>query len=89
VVAGKPKIGKPTVIAALIDAVELNADRFLGRQVHGGPVVLLSEEGDSTLLHKLTRDDAPLRHYAPSAHEAAFVEAAFGRASEVALASAP
>jgi len=27
--------------------------------------------------------------YAPSAHEAAFVEAAFGRASEVALASAP
>ncbi len=51
--AGLPKGGKTTLIAALIEAVASAAQSFLGRRVGGGPVVLASEEGDSTLGPKL------------------------------------
>jgi hypothetical protein len=51
--AGLPKGGKTTLIAALIEAVASSAQSFLGRRVGGGAVVLASEEGDSTLGPKL------------------------------------
>lgn len=55
--AGKPKVGKTTLIAALIDAIITGAGSFLGREVAHGPVVLVSEEGDSTLREKLADHD--------------------------------
>ena len=52
-VAGKPKAGKSTWAWAVADAVAVEAASFLGRQVAGGPVVFVTEEGAGTLRHKL------------------------------------
>ena len=51
--AGKPKVGKSTLVASLIEAVAGNARSFLGRGVQGGPVVYVSEEAAGTLMGKL------------------------------------
>src|SRR4051794_672404 len=52
--AGLPKAGKTTLVAALIEAVATEAmPSFLGRRVNSGPVLLASEEGDGTLAPKL------------------------------------
>jgi hypothetical protein len=51
--AGLPKAGKSTLAAALIEAIAGDLETFLGREVIGGPVLLLSEEGDGTLAPKL------------------------------------
>ena len=65
--AGKPKVGKSTLICALIEALVTGARSFPGRAVTGGPVVLVSEESSGTLAGKLpyhpalqvlSRDDA-------------------------------
>lgn len=53
IIAGLPKAGKTTLVAALIEATACEADSFLGRTVKGGPVILASEEGDLTLAPKL------------------------------------
>ena len=68
VLAGKPKVaGKSTLACAIAEAVDANAATFLGRDVAGGPVVYLSEEGPASLAPKLsesgkstalTREDA-------------------------------
>ena len=52
IIAGLPKAGKTTLVAALIEAIADVAE-FLGRPVKGGPVILASEEGDLTLAPKL------------------------------------
>jgi KaiC/GvpD/RAD55 family RecA-like ATPase len=51
--AGQPKVGKTTLVAALIQAIAGDEQIFLGRIVRGGAVVLVSEEGDMTLAPKL------------------------------------
>jgi hypothetical protein len=51
--AGLPKAGKTTLVAALIKAVASEVSSFLGRRINGGPVLLVSEEGDGTLAPKL------------------------------------
>lgn len=67
IVAGKPKAGKSTLLAALMDGATGGAPSFLGRRLAHGPVVYVSEEGAGTLadklpasdhLHVLTRDAA-------------------------------
>lgn len=55
IIAGKPKVGKSTLVFAATDAIASGVDEFLGRKVNGGPVVYVSEEGASTLAHKLPR----------------------------------
>lgn len=52
--AGKPKSGKSTLACALVDAMVAHADTFLGREI-GDPLVIVyvSEEGPTTLAHKL------------------------------------
>ena len=51
--AGKPKSGKSTLALAITDAVAAQAPAFLGRSSAGGGVVYVSEEGATTLAHKL------------------------------------
>jgi hypothetical protein len=51
--AGKPKAGKSTLALAITDAVAAQAPAFLGRSSAGGGVVYVSEEGATTLSHKL------------------------------------
>ena len=58
--AGKPKVGKSTLALALVRAIRSDAGTFLGRRVRQTNVVYLSEEGGSTLLHKLPADDPGL-----------------------------
>ncbi|MFL5900338.1 MAG: AAA family ATPase [Solirubrobacterales bacterium] len=53
IIAGLPKAGKTTLVAAVIEAVAHDAGTFLGRSVRGGTVLLASEEGDLTLAPKL------------------------------------
>lgn len=53
IIAGLPKAGKTTLVAAVIEAIASNAGSFLGRSVCGGTVLLASEEGDLTLAPKL------------------------------------
>jgi hypothetical protein len=53
--AGRTKVGKSTWVDALVRAICAESpNTFLGRGVRGGPVVLVSEEGDGTLAGKLT-----------------------------------
>ncbi|MGI8921107.1 MAG: AAA family ATPase [Solirubrobacteraceae bacterium] len=81
--AGKPKIGKSTLALAIGEAIDTNRSEFLGREVNGGAVVYLSEEGAATLVHKLpagnlrllTRDQALPRPDWPAAIDAARREA--------------
>ena len=63
--AGKPKAGKTTITADLIEAIASGVS-FLGRPVTGGSVVLVCEESSTTLadklvarrnVHVLARDD--------------------------------
>src|SRR5271168_223450 len=56
-IAAKPKAGKSTLLFAVADAIASHAPTFLGRAIHGGPVVILSEEGAGTLIHKLPAND--------------------------------
>lgn len=56
-VAGRPKAGKSTLIAAVIEALTSDAGSFLGRPIESCPVVLLSEEGHSTVADKLPASD--------------------------------
>jgi hypothetical protein len=65
--AGKPKAGKSTLACAIAEAVDAEVEAFLGREVAGGRVVYVSEEGPATLAAKLpastgslalSRDDA-------------------------------
>lgn len=51
--AGRPKCGKSTLLSAIVAATASGAKSFLGRRVAPCPVVLLTEEGASTLRHKL------------------------------------
>jgi len=51
--AGKPKVGKSTLICALVEAIVTRAETFLSRRVVGGPVIYVSEEAVGTLLPKL------------------------------------
>lgn len=53
--AGKPKVGKTSLTLGVVDAIASEAPSFAGRQVRGGPVVVVSEEGPGTLAHKLPR----------------------------------
>ena len=56
--AALPKAGKSTLAVALAEAVAApGVDAFLGLDVATGPAVLLSEEGDGTLRHKLPDSD--------------------------------
>lgn len=55
--AGKPKVGKSTLALAIVRAIRGNTGTFLGRRVRQTTVVYLSEEGGSTLLHKLPAAD--------------------------------
>lgn len=57
VLAGKPKAGKSTLALAISRAVSTaRVTGFLGHAIDGGPVVYVSEEGASTLAHKLAGD---------------------------------
>jgi hypothetical protein len=65
--AGKPKAGKSTFACAIAEAVDAEAETFVGRHLDGGAVVYVSEEGSGTLAPKLgqsvrsralTRDNA-------------------------------
>jgi hypothetical protein len=58
--AGKPKVGKSTLMLAIVRAIRADAGTFLGRTVRTTTVVYLSEEGASTLVHKLPADDPGL-----------------------------
>jgi len=51
--AGKPKVGKSTTLMGLVDAVAASANTFLDRPVHGGPVIVVTEEGNVSALEKL------------------------------------
>lgn len=51
--AGRPKLGKSTFSFGVVGAVASETSSFLGREIDGGPVVYLSEEGSATLGHKL------------------------------------
>lgn len=53
ILASKPKGGKSTITAALLEALTSDASQFLGREVLNGRAVFVTEEGDSTLMHKL------------------------------------
>jgi hypothetical protein len=57
IVAGKPKVGKSTVIFGAIEAMLARADSFLGHPITGGPVVIVTEEGAITALAKLPDND--------------------------------
>jgi hypothetical protein len=50
---GPPKRGKSTLVWALVNAVRRGAGSFLGREVNGGQVVYVSEEGRDTLGEKI------------------------------------
>ena len=50
---GPPKRGKSTLVWALVNAVRRGADRFLGREITGGHVVYVSEEGRDSLAEKV------------------------------------
>lgn len=52
-IAGRPKAGKSTLITAVVQAVAADAPTFLNHEITGCPVLVLSEEGHSTLKHKL------------------------------------
>ncbi len=60
VLGGKPKAGKSTLALAISRTISTasvtGAREFLGHAVDGGPVVYVSEEGASTLAHKLDGD---------------------------------
>jgi hypothetical protein len=65
--AGKPKVGKSTLTYELVKATANREPEFLGRTLHGGPVVYASEEGQATLggtfprhpeVHLATRESA-------------------------------
>jgi hypothetical protein len=65
--AGKPKVGKSTLLYALVEAIANGEREFLGRALCGGPVVYASEESRATLgstfprhgdIHLLTREGA-------------------------------
>jgi hypothetical protein len=65
--AGKPKAGKSTVTYGLVEATANREAEFLGRALHGRPVVYASEEGQATLgstfprlptVHLATRESA-------------------------------
>jgi hypothetical protein len=65
--AGKPKVGKSTLTYGLVEAAANREADFLGRAIHGGPVVYASEEGQATLgstfprhpeVHLATRESA-------------------------------
>lgn len=51
--AGKPKSGKSTIGFAIAQAIDADDGEFLGHPISGGPVVYVSEEGASTLVHKV------------------------------------
>jgi hypothetical protein len=51
--SGPPKRGKSTLVWSLVDALRRGAESFLGREVSGGAVVYLSEEGEDTLADKV------------------------------------
>jgi hypothetical protein len=53
IVAGRPKVGKSTLVCAVLEAVVSGAPRFLGRAVGGGAAVYVSEESAGTLAGKL------------------------------------
>jgi len=54
ILASKPKGGKSTLTAALMEAMTARGvTEFLGRSIDSSPIVFVTEEGDSTLLHKL------------------------------------
>jgi hypothetical protein len=54
---GKPKVGKSTLALAVAEAIGSHAQSFLGQPVNGGPVLYVSEESGSTLIHKLPAGD--------------------------------
>ena len=56
-IAGRPKVGKSTLVLDLIEAIVTGAGLFLDRDVATGPVVFVSEEGDGTLASKLVDHD--------------------------------
>lgn len=56
-VAGRPKAGKSTLIAAAVEAITSEAGTFLGRALTGCPAVVLSEEGHATIADKLPASD--------------------------------
>lgn len=59
VLAGRPKSGKSTLALAVAHALAARAPAFLGHAIDGCRVVYVSEEGASTLAHKVP--DAELR----------------------------
>jgi hypothetical protein len=54
---GKPKVGKSTLALAMAEAIGSGAESFLGQPINGGPVLYISEESGSTLIHKLPAGD--------------------------------
>ena len=50
---GPPKRGKSTLVWALVNAVRGGADRFLGREITGGQIIYISEEGRDSLADKV------------------------------------
>jgi len=65
--AGKPKVGKSTMTYGLVEAAAKGEGEFLGRTLHGGPIVYATEEGQATLgstfprhpkIHLATRESA-------------------------------
>jgi len=56
--AKKPKTGGSTFTYQLVAAVAAGHAEFLGRELHGGPVVYASEEGQATLGSTFPRDPA-------------------------------
>jgi hypothetical protein len=55
--AGRPKVGKSTLVLGLVEAIATGAASYLGRTVRGGPVVFGSEESERSLAHKLPSSD--------------------------------
>ena len=85
--SGKPKVGKSTLASAIAEAVDADAEDFLGCTVTGGPVVYLSEEGLATLAPKLppsSRSVALTRDGAwPKPSWPELIEAAVAKATEI------
>ena len=52
-IAGKPKGGKSTLVAALVEALDASAETFLGRRITACPVVYISEEAAITFNSRL------------------------------------
>jgi hypothetical protein len=55
VIAGRPKVGKTTLVFALIRELSSAAPYFLGRRLHGTGVLFLTEERQATFAAKARR----------------------------------